>query len=89
MILNDDRIYGISTMLMDLELDSGDILESASFLREDYLDLDALSLKLARMGATLLLSTLKNFHSITRKPQDHMQASFCKKIAKVRWVSGF
>ncbi len=31
MILNDDKIYGISTMLMDLELDSGDILESASF----------------------------------------------------------
>lgn len=89
MILNDDRIYGISTMLMDLELDSGDILESASFLREDYLDLDALSLKLAHMGATLLFSTLKNFSSITRKPQDHMQASFCKKITKADGLVGF
>lgn len=89
MILNDDRIYGISTMLMDLELDSGDILESASFLREDYLDLDALSLKLACMGADLLLSTLKNFSSITRKPQDHMQATFCKKITKADGLVGF
>ncbi|MCH4604894.1 methionyl-tRNA formyltransferase [Helicobacter pylori] len=89
MILNDDRIYGISTMLMDVELDSGDILESASFLREDYLNLDALSLKLAHMGAALLLSTLKNFSSITRKPQDHMQASFCKKITKADGLVGF
>ncbi len=89
MILNDDKIYGISTMLMDLELDSGDILESASFLREDYLDLDALSLKLAHMGADLLLSTLKNFSSITRKPQDHMQATFCKKITKADGLVGF
>ncbi|GAA8002921.1 hypothetical protein HpMS63_10130 [Helicobacter pylori] len=89
MILNDDRIYGISTMLMDVELDSGDILESASFLREDYLNLDALSLKLAHMGADLLLSTLKNFSSITRKPQDHMQASFCKKITKADGLVDF
>ncbi len=89
MILNDDRIYGISTMLMDVELDSGDILESASFLREDYLNLDALSLKLAHMGAALLLSTLKNFSSITRKSQDHMQASFCKKITKADGLVGF
>ncbi len=89
MILNDDKIYGISTMLMDVGLDSGDILESASFLREDYLDLDALSLKLAHMGAALLLSTLKNFSSITRKPQDHMQASFCKKITKADGLVGF
>ncbi len=89
MILNDDKIYGISTMLMDVGLDSGDILESASFLREDYLDLDALSLKLAHMGAALLLSTLKNFFSITRKPQDHAQASFCKKITKADGLVGF
>ncbi len=89
MILNDDKIYGISTMLMDLELDSGDILESASFLREDYLDLDVLSLKLAHMGADLLLSTLKNFHSITRKPQDHARATFCKKITKADGLVGF
>ncbi len=89
MILNDDKIYGISTMLMDVELDSGDILESASFLREDYLNLDALSLKLAHMGADLLLSTLKNFSSITRKSQDHMQASFCKKITKADGLVGF
>ncbi len=89
MILNDDKIYGISTMLMGLGLDSGDILESASFLREDYLNLDALSLKLAHMGAALLLSTLKNFSSITRKPQDHMQASFCKKITKADGLVGF
>ncbi len=89
MILNDDKIYGISTMLMDVELDSGDILGSASFLREDYLDLDALSLKLVHMGATLLLSTLKNFSSITRKPQDHVQASFCKKITKADGLVGF
>ncbi len=89
MILNDDKIYGISTMLMDLELDSGDILESASFLREKYLDLETLSLKLAHMGAALLLSTLKNFSSITRKPQDHAQASFCKKITKADGLVGF
>ncbi len=89
MILNDDKIYGISTMLMDTGLDSGDILKSASFLREDYLDLETLRSKLAHMGATLLLSTLKNFSSITRKPQDHAQASFCKKITKADGLVGF
>ncbi|GAA9907069.1 hypothetical protein VN0889_13460 [Helicobacter pylori] len=89
MILNDDKIYGISTMLMDTGLDSGDILESASFLREDYLDLETLRSKLVHMGATLLLSTLKNFSSITRKPQDHAQASFCKKITKADGLVGF
>ncbi len=53
------------------------------------MDLDALSLKLVHMGATLLLSTLKNFSSITRKPQDHAQASFCKKITKADGLVGF
>ncbi|CAJ99389.1 methionyl-tRNA formyltransferase [Helicobacter acinonychis] len=89
MILNDDTIYGVSAMLMDLELDSGDILGSASFLREGYLNLETLSLKLAHMGATLLLSTLKNFHSITPKPQDHASATFCKKITKADGLVGF
>ncbi len=41
------------------------------------------------MGADLLLSTLKNFHSITRKPQDHARATFCKKITKVDGLVGF
>ncbi|RVY73071.1 methionyl-tRNA formyltransferase, partial [Helicobacter pylori] len=54
-----------------------------------YLDLDALSLKLAHMGADLLLSTLKNFSSITKKPQDHIQATFCKKITKADGLVGF
>ncbi|WP_104745165.1 methionyl-tRNA formyltransferase [Helicobacter acinonychis] len=89
MILNDDMIYGVSVMLMDLELDSGDILGSASFLREGYLNLETLSLKLAHMGATLLLSTLKNFHLITPKPQDHASATFCKKITKADGLVGF
>ncbi|AFI06469.1 methionyl-tRNA formyltransferase [Helicobacter cetorum] len=89
MILNDDVIYGISTMLMDLDLDSGDILESVSFQRESYLTLDALSLELAHRGANLLRSTLKNFHSITPKPQEHSLASFCKKITKTDGLVSF
>ncbi|WP_104760781.1 methionyl-tRNA formyltransferase [Helicobacter cetorum] len=82
MLLNDDEIYGISTMLMDLEMDSGDILETFSFKREHYLDLETLSLELAYKGRELLIHTLKNFTSITPKTQEHTLATFCKKITK-------
>lgn len=67
MIFNDDKIYGISIMFMDVGLDSGDILESVFFLREDYLDLDVLSLKLVYMGVILFFLMFKNFYFIIRK----------------------
>lgn len=83
-ILNNDQQTGVTIMLMDLGLDSGDILaqKQIDILPED--NAGTMHDKLAKQGAELLIETLPDYLAgkITPQPQDNKQASLTKKINK-------
>jgi methionyl-tRNA formyltransferase len=67
-----DAETGVSTMMMDAGLDTGDILLQASLPLEGVEDLGALEPRLAALGADLLLETLERLArgDCPRTPQD-------------------
>lgn len=83
-LLNGEEETGVTAMLVDQGMDSGDILSQAETEIQDQDDLDGLADRLAKMGAKLLLSTLDQFqtHYEDRKAQDHDQATYADKIKK-------
>lgn len=81
-IVNGDRITGITTMLMDVGMDTGDMLlkaETEIGLLDNAHDL---AVTLASQGADLLLETLFKLEqqAITPIPQDDSQATYARLI---------
>lgn len=92
-IYNGDRITGITTMLMDVGMDTGDMLlkaETAIDLLDNTFDL---AIKLANQGAELLIQTLQRLQkqTITPIPQDESLATYARLITKedykINWQS--
>jgi methionyl-tRNA formyltransferase len=81
-LLNGDKMTGVTSMLMDEGLDTGDILEIRRFEIPEEMRLHALMAQLTKDASALTLSTIRNFEQITPKKQDETQASYCKKIKK-------
>jgi len=83
-IINGEHQTGITTMLMDEDLDTGDILLSASepILAEDTAA--TLHDRLALIGSGLLVKTLDAFAADHIHPvaQDHSQASYAPLLTK-------
>ncbi|SFV56580.1 Methionyl-tRNA formyltransferase [hydrothermal vent metagenome] len=81
-ILNGDTKTGVTAMLMDEGLDTGDIIK----IEECAIDADEmveeLFIKLTNIAAALTLDVVKNFSSYKPIPQDDAKASYCKKITK-------
>lgn len=82
MLLHNDRIFGVSAMLMEEGLDSGDILGFSMIENTLQENLLSLSEKLAFLGADLIKDVLKRLDSIKPLKQSNAQASYCKKIKK-------
>ena len=83
-IVNGDRESGITTMLMDVGMDTGDMLlkaETEIKLLDNALDL---AVTLSNQGADLLIETLLKLKqkAITPTPQDHSQATYARLIEK-------
>jgi methionyl-tRNA formyltransferase len=83
-IINGEHETGITTMLMEKELDTGDILLTA---KEPITAQDtALTLhdRLAAIGAKLLVKTLNAFtnDTIHPSPQDHSEATYAPMLKK-------
>ena len=82
-IVNGDRKTGITTMLMDVGMDTGDMLlkaETKIELLDNALDL---AVTLSNQGADLLIETLlKLKQEITPTPQDDSQATYARLIEK-------
>lgn len=80
-ILNAEKTTGVTSMLMDEGLDTGDMLE---FFYTDCVNKTSSELfdELAKLAAKLAVSTLKNFNNIKPIKQDDSQATYCKKIKK-------
>ena len=87
-LVNGDRLTGITTMLMDEGMDTGDMLlksETKIGLLDNALDL---AITLSQQGADLLLETLLKLEqqAITPIPQDDRQATYARLIDKADFV---
>jgi methionyl-tRNA formyltransferase len=81
-LLNGDAKTGVTSMLMEEGLDTGDILEIKEFVIPPDMRLHALMEQLTRDACALTLSTIRNFDTIIPQKQDESRASYCKKIKK-------
>lgn len=81
-LLNGDKKTGVTSMLMEEGLDTGDILETIEFVIPGEMRLHALMHQLTEDACKLTLQTIRNFKIITPQKQDNTQASLCKKIKK-------
>ncbi len=81
-LLNGDEKTGVTSMLMEEGLDTGDILEIKEFVIPKDMRLHALMQQLTADACELTLSTIRNFNKITPRKQDEHQATLCKKIKK-------
>jgi methionyl-tRNA formyltransferase len=81
-LLNGDKKTGVTSMLMEEGLDTGDILEKVEFAIPDNMRLHALMQQLTNDACELTLSTVRKFDTITPQKQDESQATLCKKIKK-------
>ena len=81
-LLNGDEKSGVTSMLMEEGLDTGDILETVEFVIPDDMRLHALMQQLTEDACELTLSTVRNFKSIAAQKQNEAEATLCKKIKK-------
>jgi methionyl-tRNA formyltransferase len=75
-IVNGDQQTGVTTMLIEEELDSGPILLQKPTQIGQKETAPQLMLRLADIGADLMAETLKDFDKITPQPQQRERASF-------------
>ncbi|UCD32322.1 MAG: methionyl-tRNA formyltransferase [Desulfobacterales bacterium] len=83
-IINGEKETGITTMLMDEGLDTGDILQSLTVEIDPEDTSGTLYSRLAERGAGLLIQTLRSFEDgdIKPIPQDHSRASYAPLLKK-------
>lgn len=74
-ILNGDKITGTTSMLMDVGLDTGDILEQNKIEIADKETSDSLFDKLSYLTADTIYHTVMNFDNIKSIKQDESQAT--------------
>jgi len=88
-LLNGDEKSGVTSMLMEEGLDTGDILEIVEFVIPEDMRLHALMQQLTDDACELTLSTVRNFKSISPQKQNEAEATLCKKIKKSDGEVGF
>ncbi len=81
-ILHNDEFTGVTSMLMEEGLDSGDILGLSYLKIDETTMIDKLFYDLSNLAADLTIDTLDRFDTIKPLKQDHKSASYCKKIKK-------
>lgn len=83
-IINGEKETGITTILMDRGMDTGDILLSARTAIEDNDSAATLHDRLADIGAKLLMETVALFENnrVQPRPQDHTLATYAPMLNK-------
>jgi len=83
-IINEEKETGVTTMLMDEGMDTGDILLSSKLEIAPDDTSGTLHDRLADLGADLLIQTLKTFDTGNINPisQDHTQATYAPMLKK-------
>ncbi len=81
-LLNGDKKTGVTAMLMEEGLDTGDIIKINTIdVSEDEM-VETLFQRLTETAASLTIDVLENFNSFTPVKQDESQATHCSKITK-------
>jgi methionyl-tRNA formyltransferase len=81
-LLNNDEYTGVTSMLMDVGLDSGDILGLKYFKIPKDMVVAELFDELSKIAAELTIETLENFENIKPKVQNLSGVSHCGKVKK-------
>ena len=81
-LLNNDEFSGVTAMLMDEGLDSGEILGLQYYKVPKDMVVEELFAKLSQIAAQITIDTLSRYESIKPKKQNDTEVSFCKKIKK-------
>ncbi len=81
-LLNKDKYAGVTSMLMEEGLDTGDILGFSYFKLDAHIKVDELFEKLSSMAASLTIKTLMNFENIEPLKQNSADTSYAAKIKK-------
>jgi len=81
-LLNGDEKTGVTSMMMEEGLDTGDILEKIDFLIPREMRLHTLMQQLTEDACILTLNTIRKFKEINRTEQNDAEATLCKKIKK-------
>lgn len=77
------EITGITTMLMDQGMDTGDMLLKQTVDISLEINTAELAIVLSKIGADLLLTTLQTFSTLTPLPQDAAAATYAPLIKKI------
>ena len=90
-IMDGDKITGITTMYMDVGLDTGDMLLKSEVAIEDSDNFETIHDKLAACGAETLLRTVDGLRdgTITREKQDDSLSTYAAKIEKADCLIDF
>lgn len=90
-IINGEKYTGITTMMMETGLDSGDMLLKMETEIYEEETAGQLHDRLKYMGAELLIDTLKKIEngSLRKTPQNHSEATYAsmmtKELGKINW----
>lgn len=93
-VIDGERETGITTMLMEAGLDTGDMLEQTVIPLDAAETGGSLFEKLSGAGGSLIVSTLKKLeeHTAVRRNQDSAQATYAKLLTKsmglIDWQKG-
>jgi len=81
-LLNDDEYTGVTSMLMEEGLDSGDILAFQYLKITPTMEVSETFHKLSDIASRLIITTLDNYKRIKPIKQNESDVSYCKKIKK-------
>lgn len=83
-LIRGEKTTGVTIMMMDAGVDTGDILLQKETPLAEGETCDRLHDRLARMGANLLLETIRQIGQgmAIRTPQDHQQATYAPRLKK-------
>ena len=83
-VIDGEKESGVTTMMMDVGLDTGDMLEQKAIPLDEKETGGSLFDKLSALGGSMILSTLKGLEdgTITRTPQGESETSYAKMLTK-------
>lgn len=88
-LLNGDKETGVTAMLMEEGLDTGDILKIEKVSVCDDMMVEELFEALTQTAAELTVDVLKNFQAYKPQKQNDAKATHCKKITKADGLINF
>jgi methionyl-tRNA formyltransferase len=83
-LIRGETVTGVTTMRIDVGLDTGDILLKSEASIQDEDTAETLSAKLSRLSADLVTETLRRLErgDVAAQPQDHAQATLAPVLKK-------